>query len=99
MSLNDRQTKHGGLNVGRIMCNNFTENGCGLYVVARSEDMSSNDLLVANNSFTDIDPENFYHNSDTHAVVDVTGFLSSGLRDGRLWRSSYNERPVRAMNG
>ena len=68
LSLNDNQLPTGDLNFGRIMHNRFSQCGCGLYLVAKIEEESSNDLLVANNSFTSIDPINFYHNSDTHAI-------------------------------
>ena len=68
VALNDRQTASGGLNGGRIMHNVFKDTACGLYLCAKFGDQSSNDLLVANNTFEDIDPQNFYHNSDTHAI-------------------------------
>jgi hypothetical protein len=64
------------VNAGRIMHNTITQNGCGVYLTTKFEHQTSNDLLIANNTFRDIDPENFYHNSDTHAIG-----IQGGLRN------------------
>ena len=42
LSLNDNQLPTGDLNFGRIMHNRFSQCGCGLYLVAKVEEESSN---------------------------------------------------------
>jgi hypothetical protein len=68
---------HPGTQGALVTRNRISECACGLYIINQNDSakfgnfpnyMNSNDLVISHNNFTSIDPINFYHNKDTHAI-------------------------------
>ena len=68
---------HPGTQGALVTRNRISECACGLYIINQNDSakigffpnyMNSNDLVISHNNFTSIDPFNFYHNKDTHAI-------------------------------